>query len=332
MIVADVGGTKTSVAYVDDEQNNNIELQNLQSYNSMDFDSFEAILRRYQQTTSHALDGQCSSIGVAGPILNNSCETTNLPWVVSGNAIKDEFKFKSLYLANDLVMQAYGLDQLQAKDIIYLNQGRTQVGNQALIAAGTGLGECILYFDMPRKRYFPFATEGGHTDFGPQDHDGIALLQWLHTRHQRVSWERVVSGSMGFANIYEFCSDILQINTPNTTPLPKHRHQFGPFVNEQAIKNCPLALKTMELFCRFYGGESGNLALKALAHGGIYIAGGIAPKIQRWLVDYPWFMEGFLNKGRFKNLLQDIPIRLICQQNIALKGAWRAELLASDQS
>jgi glucokinase len=324
MIVADVGGTKTSIAHVDDEQNKNIELQNLKSYHSIDFDSFEAILRRYQQTTSLPLADQSFSIGVAGPVLNNSCETTNLPWVISGNSIQDEFRFKSLYLANDLVMQAHGLDRLQTKDFIHLNQGRPQVGNRGLIAAGTGLGECILYFDSHRKRYFPFATEGGHTDFGPQSHEGMALLQWLHTRHQRISWERVVSGSMGFANIYEFCSDILQINTPSTTPAPEHRHQFGPFVDAQAQKKCPLALKTMELFCRFYGAETGNLALKALTHGGVYVGGGIAPKIQRWLLDYPWFMEGFLNKGRFKKLLQDMPIRLICQPDIALKGACSA--------
>jgi glucokinase len=257
MIVSDIGGTKTIIAACE-LSTAGLRVVFKEEYRSPDFKDFASIVADFR--SKHPNHTESLSVGIAGPVFEGRCTATNLPWTVDIHELKRTFGFKHGFMTNDLTAQAWGVTDVGADGLLVISQGESKVGNRALIAAGTGLGESILF--AHRGNFIPSGSEGGHTDFGPHDELMIELLQFLLKRHKRVSWERVVSGSMGFANIYTFLLSTTrwQALAPIASNLDsKH---YGPAISEAADAGCPLALKTLELFVRMYGAEAGNLALK----------------------------------------------------------------------
>jgi glucokinase len=235
--------------------------------------------------------------------------------------VAETFNIKDVFLINDLEANAYGIECLKEEEFLTLNEGTPQKGNACLIAAGTGLGEAGLYFNG--KTYNPFACEGGHTDFAPRDDREIELLKYLQKKYGHVSYERVVSGP-GIQKIYEFLIDTKVEPKIESfeKELKKHAEpqilitQKG--VNKE-IKGCE---KAIDMFISAYGAETGNLALKMFALGGVYVGGGIAPKMVDTLQE-GMFLKSFADKGRFSSLMMSMPVKVILNDKAALLGAAR---------
>jgi glucokinase len=316
VIVGDIGGTKTGLALAEVD-GGKVRLSAAARYPSQAHGSLAEIVRRWLADTGVACDR--GSFAVAGPVVGGQSRTTNLPWDVDAAELARSLGLREARLLNDLEAVAWGVDALGPEDVAELQAGEPgAIGNACVVAAGTGLGEAGLYWDGARHR--PFATEGGHTDFAPADEREFALLGFLQQRFGRVSWERVVSG-MGIGNIYEFLAD-------------RHRAEHPPLVDEALAGNgdvaaavaqtaaagCPVCAETMSLFARLYGREAGNMALKLMASGGVYLGGGIAPK-NLALLRAGDFLAGFLDKGRMRELMERMPVRVILNQQAPLLGA-----------
>jgi glucokinase len=262
-------------------------------------------------------------LGVAGPVRHGRSEATNLPWVIDSQEIARQLNLPRIGLINDWEAGAYGIVALEATDFETLNLGTDVEGNRAIIAAGTGLGEVGLFWDD--KEYRPFASEGGHVDFAPRNNIEMDLLDYLLKRHSRVSVERVISGP-GLLNLYQFLKDTGRGEEPAWL-IDQMRQKDPPTViTENALHGkSSLCSQALDLFVSLYGAEAGNLALKVMATGGVYLGGGIAPKIVAKLKE-PVFMNAFTAKGRMKPLLQAIPVRVILNPKVALLGAARYAL------
>jgi glucokinase len=261
---------------------------------------------------------------VAGPVLDNRCATTNLPWIVDGAALAERLGLCGVELLNDLEAVGHGLDLLRPGEILELQAGEPGAGgHRAVIAAGTGLGEAGLFWDGERHR--PFATEGGHADFAPGDDLEVALLQFLRRDHAHVSWERVVSG-LGLVNLYRFLRQSGEIDLGSEPPGLAEEIEAGDpgavISRYAAGGKSPLCGRALELFVKLYGAEAGNLALKTMAVGGLYIGGGIAPRNLDWMRN-GIFLESFRSKGRMRPLLESMPVRVILNPRVALLGAAR---------
>ena len=219
-----------------------------------------------------------ASFGIAGPVRNGRCEATNLPWVVDSKTLAKRLGLKRVGLINDLEANAYGIAVLQSTDFVILNKGaRNAKGNKAIISAGTGLGEAGMYWDGQVHR--PFPSEGGHADFAPRNHLEMELLDYLMKRYRRVSYERLVSGP-GLVNVYQFLRDTGKGEEPAWLAEQMRHGDPAPIISQHAMDGkSPLCLHALELFVSLYGAEAGNLALKIMATGGVYLGGGIAPKI-----------------------------------------------------
>jgi glucokinase len=228
---------------------------------------------------------------------------------------------KRVGLINDLEANAYGIAVLQSKDFVILNKGaRSAGGNKAIISAGTGLGEAGMFWDG--KTHRPFASEGGHTDFAPRNHLEMELLAYSMNRYRRVSYERLVSGP-GLVHIYEFLRSTGKGGEPAWLTEELRQGDQASIISRHAIEGkSPLCLQALDLFVSLYGAEAGNLALKIMATGGVYLGGGIAPKIIPKLKG-PELMNAFTAKGRMRPLLQDIPVKVIMNPKTALLGAAR---------
>jgi glucokinase len=328
ILAGDIGGTKTRLAFF---AVTGPRLQPVaeEQFPSRAHSSLDEIVRKF--VSAHRLPIECAGFGIAGPVKHGRCEATNLPWVVDVRQLADQLGTASVALINDLEANAYGVAALEPSDFVMLNRGAPDAdGNAAIIAAGTGLGEAGFYWDGKALR--PFACEGGHTDFAPRNEREIGLLRYLLSRFARVSYERVLSGP-GLYNIYQFLRDTGHGEEPAwlTDAL---RHQDPAAVISQAALagKCSLCEQTLELFVSLYGAETGNLALKVMATGGIYIGGGIAPKIIEKLRG-PTFMQAFIDKGRMRPLLEAMPVRVILNDRTALLGAARCAMLrAAGQS
>jgi glucokinase len=260
-----------------------------------------------------------AAVGVAGPVVGNDADTTNLPWDVSGDSLRGTLGGADVVLLNDLVATAWGLATLAPRDLHVLQPGTSVSGNRALIAAGTGLGEALLVWD--RGRWHPTASEGGHSDFAPRDPLEDELLRWLRARHGRVSYERVLSGR-GLSDLYRFLTE-----TDRGRPDPEIAARFAgaedpaAVVTEAALSGvCERSQLALERFVMIYGAEAGNLALQALAIGGLYVAGGIAPRIRSALGD-DRFLAAFTAKGRLTPLMTRIPVSVVLRPETALWGA-----------
>jgi len=258
--------------------------------------------------------------GCPGPVRDGRLKVTNLPWTLDARELAKSLGIEHMFLINDLEANGYGIPELAPESVVTLHEGNAAaVGNRGLIAAGTGLGEALLIWDG--KAHRPIPSEGGHGDFAARTDREIALLNYLrHKLHGRVSWERVVSG-IGIQNIYTYLRDVERMDEP--TWLRKRMTSEDPnaVIGECAVDGTSeLCRETMQTFASAYGAETGNIALRALALGGMYLGGGIAPKSLKMLAD-GGFMQAFLDKGRLSPLLETIPVRVILDESCALLGA-----------
>jgi len=266
----------------------------------------------------HPAQGQAAALGVACPVVGNRCALTNLDWVVDGEGLKKAFGIKRLVLVNDLAAIGWGVGLLGDSDIHILQEGSPLPGNAALLAAGTGLGEAMLFWDG--GAHTPSASEGGHTDFAPRNAAEVELLNFLIAKYGHVSYERIVSGP-GLENIYEF------VKASGGRPEPEYLGKrfasegVAPAVSDEAIngtdENCRTAI---DIFVTIYGAEAGNLALKTLSTAGVYVGGGIAPKILK-AMEAGEFLFAFRDKGRYRELMSKIPVKVILNDRAGLIGA-----------
>jgi glucokinase len=259
---------------------------------------------------------------VAGPVVNDRVEVTNLPWLIDAATITQTFGIPSVFLINDLEAIANAVPHLQADDLYTLNSGKPEdQGAIAVIAPGTGLGEAFLTWNGSLNRYQAHPSEGGHAAFGPGNEEQIELLRYLHGRFHHVSYERVCSG-IGIPNLYDFMRDNSRFDEPDwlAQAVAAAENPTPIIVNAAARQNIPLCQAVLDLFVDILGDEAGNLALKTLATGGVYIGGGIPPRILPQL-EQPRFLAAFQRKGRFANLMADLPVHVICNPKAALYGA-----------
>lgn len=318
VLAGDIGATKTRLALFASGPARSDPLSE-RTYASQEYSGLEVIVREFARAAGAAIESAC--FGVAGPVKDGRSSTTNLAWVVDARDLARDLRLPRVALLNDLEASAYGLEALRQDEMIVLQEGTPgAAGNQALIAAGTGLGEAVLSWDGRRHR--PFATEGGHAGFSPADETQIELLRYLLTRYAPVSWERVLSGP-GLVNIYSFLRDTGRGEEPRWLAEEISEGEPAAVISTTALAGrSALCSEALHLFVALYGSESGNLALKALAAGGVYIGGGIAPKILPRLRG-PAFVNAFLSKGRMRPLLEAMPVRVVLNDRLALLGAAR---------
>lgn len=316
ILAGDIGGTKTALAWVDGGA-----IVGSRTYPSANYNSFTDIVREFVAARAPE-EVRAACFGVAGPIVNGVVKTTNLPWVIDAKDFVALLGTSSVRLINDLEAIAYGVVAIGDEEFVTLNAGRSDgTGNAAVIAAGTGLGEAGLYWDGRVHR--PFASEGGHASFAPRDDIEIELLRFLLAEHDHVSWERVLSGP-GLHNVYRFLRDARGGDEPPWLADRIREHDPAAVIAECALDHAsPLCEQALGVFVSLYGAEAGNLALKTLATGGVFVAGGIAPKILPTLTDGT-FLEAFLGKGRLRPVLEAIPVRVVVSDTVALLGAARA--------
>ena len=268
----------------------------------------------------HHADILATCFGVPGPVREGRLKLTNLPWVLDCKELSKSLGIQHVFLINDLEANGYGIPELASDKIFTLHAGdETAIGHRGLIAAGTGLGQALLIWDGSHHR--PIASEGGHCDFAARSTREIALLEYLRAQlNGRVSWERVVSG-LGIKNIYAFLRDVEKIDEPHWLRDRMKAEDPNAVIGQCAEDGSSfLCFETMKIFVSAYGAEAGNIALKVLATGGMYLGGGIAPKIIKTLQN-GFFTQAFLDKGRLSPLLQSIPVRVILDDTCALLGA-----------
>ncbi|MCG7946126.1 MAG: glucokinase [Candidatus Thiodiazotropha taylori] len=318
ILAGDIGGTNTRLALFDSTGDKPEQAIIEASYPSPAHPTIESILEQFLD--QHRLkDIQRACFGLAGPVIDQVCETTNLPWLVSAQSVKQRFGFDQVWLLNDLEANAWGIDTLHESDIHSLNLGAVNAsGNRSIISAGTGLGEAGLYWDG--SQYNPFPSEGGHTDFSANSALEYALYESLAQQYGHVSWERLLSGP-GIEAIYAFLLQYRSATTPQWLQQQINQIGVAPAVSRAAIdKADPIAAETMALFIEFYGREASNHALKIMATGGVYLGGGIAPQILPLLKEGQ-FMQAFLAKGRMQHIVTAMPVRIILNDKTALMGA-----------
>jgi glucokinase len=314
ILAGDVGGTKTHLALFNDEGGGPFELE---TFSSGDHWGLEPMVEAFLSEHSVTVDAAC--FGVAGPVQDRIVDATNLAWPVEGARLAALLHLEEVGLLNDLEANAWGLAALRPEDFVALSEGDPDArGNAAVISAGTGLGEAGLYWDG--EHHHPFASEGGHADFAARDEIEVELYRFLAAEHEHVSYERVCSG-MGIVNIERF----LRARTGEPRP-PWLEHELLAGDRAAAIGRAGLAgrdavcVQTLELLCSIYGAAAGNLALKLMATGGVYLGGGIAPKILPKLQE-GGFMRSFTAKGRLSDVLERMPVRVITNDKTALLGA-----------
>jgi glucokinase len=322
ILAADIGGTHARVA-IFDLADGKLRCVHEQIYPTHDFPNLESVVRAFLDQLKVTPVAAC--FGVAGPVIANRAQMSNAGWLIDGASLAREAGVRNVSVINDLVANAYGIAALEPRDFLTLNEGKPDPrANAGVISAGTGLGEAGLYFDGHTRR--PFSTEGGHADFAPADDLQIELLRFLRAEFGRVSVERVLSGG-GLYNIYRFLRDTHRGEEPQWLAEAIKDGDAAAAITRAAIeKKSALCSATLEVFVSVYGAEAGNLALRLMASGGIYIGGGIAVKIATLLAD-PAFMRAFSAKGRMSEIVRRIPVGVILNDSTALLGAARAAAL-----
>lgn len=317
ILAGDIGGTKTHLALY---RSTGIGVTLIRDfkYASGEHASFMDIYKLFmEEDTSMQPDAIC--LGVAGPVLNGKVNFTNLSWEIDSTAIKNETGVKQVSLINDLEAFAYGLAALQPDDFITIHPGKKDsTGNMAIIAPGTGLGEAGLYWDG--SYFYPFPTEGGHSEFAPRNEEDIELYRFLQKKYGIVSWERLIAGP-GIMDLYYFVRDVLKMEEPAwlTDELKTNKDDSAVISEAALLKKAPVCIKTMELFTRYLAQESANLVLKMKATGGLFLGGGIPPKIAPLLLKKS-FMQHYLECDRMEALLQSAFISIIKHDTTALLG------------
>jgi len=327
VFAGDIGGTKTNLALYS-VHGDKLRSESMQTFPSKSYSGLLPVLQDFLGSTQPKIDAAC--FGIAGPVVDGKVKTPNIPWLVDSNELRRALKLESVSLLNDLEAGAHGIFTLNNDEFCTLNDGSMrQSGNKALIAAGTGLGEAIMYDDG--RHFHPLASEGGHADFAPRNEVEIELLRYLLGRFAHVSYERVLSGP-GLFNIYKFFKDDRGLEEPKwLTERFAGGDDASAVVSKTALAGeAEICVKSLELFVSLYGAEAGNLALRAKSLRGLYIGGGIAPKILAKLKDGA-FMHAFVDKGRYSDLLAAIPVQVVLNDQAALRGAaYYAAFLASD--
>lgn len=319
LLAGDIGGTKTVLAVYDPDMGPRHPLHRT-TFPSKDFASLEDIVDTYLQ--SHSLPISHAAFGVAGPVVAGRAEITNLPWIIERQNLKSTFGLGDVHLLNDLEAVATSIPILEGDDLSVLNMGKVDPhGAIAVIAPGTGLGEAFMVWADSGYRAFP--CEGGHTDFAPVGELQRSLLLYLQDKFSHVSYERVCSG-IGIPNLYSFLRDSGQYEEPAklAEQLKLARDRTPLIVGNALTEATPICVETLNLFIDILAREAGNLALKVLATGGVYLGGGIPPRILPQLQQRR-FMESFISKGRFRDLLVDIPVKVICRPDAAILGVAR---------
>ena len=320
ILAGDVGGTKTNLALYE-RRDGKLHALAEDSVHNQGKSGLEPLVRTFLAAQSHLkLDRvpvEHACFGIAGPVKNQRCEATNLPWTVDAAELRRHLKISSLSLVNDLEATGWGICELDASELVVLQPGALDAeGSRAVVAAGTGLGEAGMLWDG--TRHHPFPTEGGHSDFAPRNKLEIELLLYLTGQFGRVSYERLLSGP-GLFNIYKFLKD-----TGRGEELPEVAKEISSgdpaAVISASTQQSALCQRAVSLFVSVYGAEAGNMALKTLALGGVYLGGGIAPKnIEQ--MKHPDFLSAFNQKGRMQPLLEGIPVKVIMNDRTALLGA-----------
>ena len=323
ILTGEIGATRTRLAAFETEGNN---LQRVieKVYMSQQYGGLSEIVDSFVRTEGIPVHSAC--FGVAGPVRGGRSKLANLPWLIDSRELAQQLRLASVGLINDLEAYAYGIDALEQKDFVTLSAGaEDSEGNRAVISARTGLGVAGLYWDG--FRHHPFACEGGHADFAARTPLEAELVAYLQNKYGRISWERILSGP-GIKNIYDFLRDTGKAEEPEWL-----REQIGQAPDPPAvISQLALAGKaaichqTLAMFVSIYGAETGNCALYFMSTGGIFIGGSIAAKIVPKMKD-PVFMQSFLDKGRMSALLQEIPVKIVLNDDAGIMGAARFTLV-----
>ncbi|HTQ28489.1 MAG TPA: glucokinase [Puia sp.] len=317
VLAGDVGGTKTNLAMFTATAAI-IDLVREATYPSSKYPSCIDILLDFIKVNPGIKPGRIC-LGVAGPVLQGKVEITNLGWDLDSEDIRKSTGVTDVVLINDLEATAYGLAALEEDDFITIHQGPDRyAGNIAIIAPGTGLGEAGLFWDG--ECYHPFPTEGGHTDFGPRTEQDIELLHYLQGKYEIVSWEKVIAGP-GIADIYDFLCDVKKRKRAEWLQQKLAEEDPSAVISQSALdEKDPVCEETMQLFIRYLARECSNLVLKIKATGGLYLGGGIPPKISS-LLQQNVFYDNFLDNDRMQHLVKKITVKIILNSKAALLGA-----------
>jgi glucokinase len=327
ILAGDIGGTNARLAYFQ-PQNGHLRLVSERVFPSREHSELGEIVNQFLKESGTRPDAAC--FGIAGPVRNGRVETSNLPWVIEQSRLATQIHLPSTLLINDLEASAWGIGALADADLVPLNKvNGAAVGNQAVIAPGTGLGEAGLFWDG--TRHHVFACEGGHTDFAPQNELQIELLRFLKSRFGHVSYERILSGP-GLVNVYEFLRDTGCGAESAGLAAAIQKGDPAAAISRAAMGGSDgLAEKALDLWISVYGAEASNLALKAMATGGLFLAGGISPKILAKLTG-PLFMQAFVEKGRMRPLVESMPVSVVTNEKAGLLGAARCASVRSGKS
>lgn len=313
ILIGDIGGTNSRIALC--KKTKPVVLLEEKKYPSKSYQDFNLIIKEYLKEKQVEIHTAC--FGIAGPVKDGKCKTTNLPWEVDSQQIARSNRIQKVSIINDLEANAWGIRGLKKNELYPLYKGQPQKGNAGLISAGTGLGEAGLIWDGISHR--PFACEGGHCDFAPRNEIEWELFKYLQKKYGHVSYERVISGP-GMQNLLEFLIETQKEKVSKELQSALKNESPPKVITEMGKKKEPLCKKTLDWFLSLYGAEAGNLALKFLSFSGIYLGGGIAPRIVEEIKKGP-FLEAFFDKGRFKKVMQAIPVYIILNDQTALIGA-----------
>jgi len=324
VLAGDVGGTKTSVGLFVRGKKRPEPLV-IESYASREAPRLENIVDRFLKGNPAPISSAC--FGIAGPVINGRCKTTNLPWIVSETVMKERFHWRHVGLLNDLAAAAIAIPFLRRSELVTLNKGvKQKEGNLALLSPGTGLGQAMLVYRD--GEYVPLSSEGGHVSFSPTTEGEVKLWRYLRKRFDHVSVERVLSGP-GLVNIYSWLKDSGRFEEPPWLKELMNQGDPAKAISENALrKEQTLCVESLRLYVSMLGNVAGNLALTSLAAGGVYLGGGIPPKILPALKEGS-FLKAFMAKGRFADFLARIPVRVILNDKAALLGAAHAAFAAA---
>jgi len=323
ILAGDIGGTKTNLA-IFEVREHALALVAQESFPSGEHAGLKEIAKAFLTQQQLPVDLAC--FGIAGPVRDGHVDATNLPWAIDAQVLSAHLGVPAVRLLNDLEATAHGISTIAGAKRVCLNPGTPAArGNRAVIAAGTGLGEAGVYWDG--RQHQPFACEGGHSDFAPRNELEADLFGHLHRRFGHVAWERVLSGP-GLVNLYEFLRDSGRGTESSQLAAALRAGDAAATISAAALsRTCPLCEAAVDLFVSLYGAEAGNLALKVLATGGVFVGGGIAPHlIERMKAGA--FLDAFVAKGRMETLLRSMPVWVLLDPETALWGAARAAALA----
>jgi len=315
ILAGDIGGTKTRLAIVEHDADG-VHVETERTLPSGEFGGLLEVIRASGLLGRTRFDAAC--FGVAGPVLDNRCQVTSLPWVVDGAELAEALGMAQVRIINDLEAVGWGLEHIPEDKLVCIHRGEPQPrGNQSIVAPGTGLGEAFRVWGG--TRYLTFGSEGSHADFGPDNERECALLAWLSEKYEHVSWERLVSGP-GLHAIHTY-----MVEREGRAALPGHagtaaRDDPSAAITAAARAGDAVCREAVHWFLGLLGAESGNHALKVMSRGGVFLAGGIPPKLSDFIDDSP-FLQRFLDKGRMKRLMVQMPVYLVLDDRVPVYGA-----------